>query len=57
VIIKLNKMGTCAFKQDGIDETNQISKSSFYFHYVIGKGGFGKVIIINKGLEGTKYKY
>ena len=48
-------MGSCAFKQDSVDEINQISKSSFYFHHVIGKGGFGKVLIIYKGLESTTY--
>ena len=51
-------MGSCAFKQDTIDESNVISKSSFYFHHVIGKGGFGKVIkIFNEGLESSKHKY
>ena len=36
-------MGNCNFKSDTHDPTVETSKSHFSFHYVIGKGGFGKV--------------
>lgn len=41
-------MGSCNFKSDSNDTTVtsrqvSLSKTHFTFHYVIGKGGFGKV--------------
>mmetsp|Transcript_23376 Transcript_23376/g.26519 ORF Transcript_23376/g.26519 Transcript_23376/m.26519 type:complete len:392 (-) Transcript_23376:222-1397(-) len=37
-------MGNCNFKTgDKYDTTQAMSKNQFQFHYVIGKGGFGKV--------------
>ena len=41
-------MGSCNFKSDSNDTTVRsrqvsLSKTHFTFHYVIGKGGFGKV--------------
>ncbi|CAG9315385.1 unnamed protein product [Blepharisma stoltei] len=36
-------MGSCNFKSEDADPTVSISKTHFQFHYVIGKGGFGKV--------------
>ena len=36
-------MGNCNFKAENFDPSVEISKSNFQFHYVIGKGGFGKV--------------
>jgi len=36
-------MGNCNFKTEGIEKTSSLSVSNFTFHYVIGRGGFGKV--------------
>ena len=39
-------MGNCNFKKDKESEDSQvsvISKNLFNLHYIIGKGGFGKV--------------
>eukprot|EP01017_Pseudomicrothorax_dubius_P028775 TRINITY_DN3446_c0_g1_i8.p1 TRINITY_DN3446_c0_g1~~TRINITY_DN3446_c0_g1_i8.p1 ORF type:complete len:304 (+),score=61.10 TRINITY_DN3446_c0_g1_i8:68-979(+) len=36
-------MGNCTFKPEQMDTSTAISKNNFTFHYVIGKGGFGKV--------------
>lgn len=36
-------MGNCSL-QDRCDATGGITKENYVFHYVIGKGGFGKVI-------------
>ena len=41
-------MGNCNFKKDKTSsdaQTNAISKNLFNLHYIIGKGGFGKVQI------------
>jgi len=51
-------MGNCTFRADALDQTensmylirhNQciamINKTHFNFHYVIGRGGFGKVLL------------
>mmetsp|Transcript_15477 Transcript_15477/g.28068 ORF Transcript_15477/g.28068 Transcript_15477/m.28068 type:complete len:359 (-) Transcript_15477:1818-2894(-) len=36
-------MGNCNFKSESNDTTVSLSRNHFKFHYVIGKGGFGKV--------------
>ncbi len=42
-------MGNCNFKKEKNQEdpeANAISKNHFNLNYIIGKGGFGKVILI-----------
>jgi hypothetical protein len=36
-------MGNCDFKKNEPDNNAGISKANFQMHYVIGKGGYGKV--------------
>lgn len=37
-------MGNCHFKTDfDTENITAVSKSSFHYHFCIGKGGFGKV--------------
>jgi len=36
-------MGNCNFRPEVPEQTSTISKNNFVFHYVVGKGGFGKV--------------
>eukprot|EP01017_Pseudomicrothorax_dubius_P034528 TRINITY_DN4747_c0_g2_i9.p1 TRINITY_DN4747_c0_g2~~TRINITY_DN4747_c0_g2_i9.p1 ORF type:complete len:292 (+),score=27.91 TRINITY_DN4747_c0_g2_i9:132-1007(+) len=36
-------MGNCTFKTETTEAPTMISRTNFTFHYVIGKGGFGKV--------------
>jgi len=36
-------MGNCNFKTEGLEKTSTFSVSNFTFHYVVGRGGFGKV--------------
>jgi serine/threonine protein kinase len=42
-IESLEKMGNCNFRNDMPELISTVSKNNFTFHYVIGKGGFGKV--------------
>jgi hypothetical protein len=40
-------MGNCNFKKDNTttdSQANAMSKNLFNLHYIIGKGGFGKVL-------------
>lgn len=43
-------MGNCTFENNKSDNTSTslISKNNFMYHYVIGKGGFGKVWKVEK---------
>eukprot|EP00357_Protocruzia_adherens_P036602 CAMPEP_0115006092 /NCGR_PEP_ID=MMETSP0216-20121206/20275_1 /TAXON_ID=223996 /ORGANISM="Protocruzia adherens, Strain Boccale" /LENGTH=412 /DNA_ID=CAMNT_0002372571 /DNA_START=145 /DNA_END=1383 /DNA_ORIENTATION=- len=41
-------MGNCNFKTESYDNNTVCNKSHFQFHYVIGKGGFGKVWRVEK---------
>lgn len=36
-------MGNCSYKVQQMEETSNMCKMHFKFHFVIGKGGFGKV--------------
>lgn len=36
-------MGNCNFRPEVPETTSTVSKNNFAFHYVVGKGGFGKV--------------
>lgn len=36
-------MGSCNFKTESADSSVSVSRSHFTFHYVIGRGGFGRV--------------
>ena len=37
-------MGNCSFENDKSDSTTTVvNKNNFMYHYVIGRGGFGKV--------------
>jgi hypothetical protein len=36
-------MGSCEFKSEEAAPSVAISKANFQMHYVIGKGGYGKV--------------
>jgi serine/threonine protein kinase len=36
-------MGNCNFRPEVPEQTSTVSKNNFVFHYVVGKGGFGKV--------------
>mmetsp|Transcript_11153 Transcript_11153/g.9529 ORF Transcript_11153/g.9529 Transcript_11153/m.9529 type:complete len:355 (+) Transcript_11153:57-1121(+) len=36
-------MGNCNFKAEAPEKTSGMSISNFVFHYVVGRGGFGKV--------------
>ena len=36
-------MGSCNFKSESADASVSISRTHFTFHYVIGRGGFGRV--------------
>jgi len=36
-------MGNCNFKTEATEKSSALSINNFVFHYVIGKGGFGKV--------------
>jgi hypothetical protein len=36
-------MGSCEFKSEEPAQNLTISKANFQVHYVIGKGGYGKV--------------
>jgi serine/threonine protein kinase len=36
-------MGNCNYKVQKLDESQTIVKTNYKFHFVIGKGGFGKV--------------
>lgn len=53
-------MGSCNFKSDNNDTTVipiqvSLSKSHFQFHYVIGKGGFGRVWKVEMKKSRTVY--
>lgn len=37
-------MGNCDFKKTEPNNNAGISKANFQMHYVIGKGGYGKVL-------------
>lgn len=41
-------MGNCTFKTDNFDQSVSMNKNNFTFHYVIGRGGFGKVWRVEK---------
>lgn len=36
-------MGNCDFKKEQPAATPSISKVNFQMHYIVGKGGYGKV--------------
>jgi len=36
-------MGNCNFRPEVPEQTSTVSKNNFVFHFVVGKGGFGKV--------------
>jgi len=36
-------MGNCNFKTEATDKTSALSSNNFARHFVIGRGGFGKV--------------
>lgn len=42
-------MGNCDFKTDkqATQNDNQMGRNMFIMHYIIGRGGFGKVIQVN----------
>lgn len=48
-------MGNCALKTEPVEETNTISINNFNFHYVIGRGGFGKVWKVEQKKTKTVY--
>jgi hypothetical protein len=39
-------MGNCDFKKNEPENSTGFSKANFQMHYVIGKGGYGKVNIM-----------
>jgi len=41
-------MGNCNFKTEAPEKTSTLSVNNFVFHYVIGRGGFGKVWKVEK---------
>lgn len=42
-------MGNCSFETDKSDTSaTLINKNNFVYHYVIGRGGFGKVWKVEK---------
>jgi len=41
-------MGNCNFKTEAPEKTSSLSVNNFVFHYVIGRGGFGKVWKVEK---------
>jgi len=41
-------MGNCNFKTEGSEKTSTLSINNFVFHFVIGRGGFGKVWKVDK---------
>lgn len=42
-------MGNCSFETDKSDDSQAIiNKNHFMYHYVIGRGGFGKVWRVEK---------
>ena len=49
-------MGNCSFKSDTLEQIDQtcttMSKNNYVFHYVIGRGGFGKVWRVEKKKNG-----
>ncbi len=58
-----NKMGNCDFKSDNADNKDPgklkidlgISKANFQMHYVLGKGGYGKVWKVKAKRENKEY--
>ena len=44
-------MGSCEFKKEESVSNVAISKANFQLHYVIGKGGYGKVFLYKSGME------
>lgn len=48
-------MGNCTYKADINEESQNIDKSHFKFHCVVGKGGFGKVWKVERKKFKTLY--
>jgi len=48
-------MGNCNFKTEAPDQSSTLSVNNFVFHYVIGRGGFGKVWKVEKKNTKTIY--
>ena len=40
---KIKKMGNCDFKKNPQEQGTTINKNNFLQHYVIGRGGYGRV--------------
>jgi serine/threonine kinase 32 len=48
-------MGNCNFKTESTEQSSTLSVNNFVFHYVIGRGGFGKVWRVEKKSSKTIY--
>jgi len=50
-------MGNCSVQRDGCEPFKETNKHDFTFKQIIGRGGFGKVILqTHVGLESRKEK-